>query len=88
MGTILNFLLRAVLLAAGLVFAASLAVAFVLLVAAWSVRALWFKLTGRPAAPFVVRFRAAEGFRDMARRRAAPIQPRRALGDVTDVEPK
>lgn len=90
MGTLLNFLLRAALLAAGLVFAAGLAVAFVLLLAVWGVRSLWSRLTGRPAAPFVVRFRPAAGFRGMARRHAAAeaVQPRRALGDVTDVEPK
>jgi hypothetical protein len=46
---------------------------------------VWARLTGRPAAPFGVRFRAADGFR-RAYRGAAP--KRRADADVTDVEPK
>jgi hypothetical protein len=80
-----GFLLRVLLFAAGLVFAASLALAFVVLLALWSARAAWARLTGRAASPFVVRFRAAQGFRQ-AYRRAAPVRSK--LGDVTDVEPK
>ena len=81
MASLFAFLLRLVLLAAGLVFAASLAVVFCVLVAFWLLRAGWASLTGKPRSPFVVRFRAAEGFR-----RGQPV--RRPLADVTDVEPK
>jgi hypothetical protein len=96
MSTLLNFLLRVLLLAAGLVFALSLAVAFVLMLALWSVRVLWGRITGRPVAPFVMRMRPGEGFAHMARRAPAPSRtPRadavpagRAVADVTDVEPK
>ena len=63
MQTVLGFVFRVAAFAAGLVFAASLVVAFVLLVVLWAVRAGWGRLTGRPMAPFAVRFRAAEGFR-------------------------
>jgi hypothetical protein len=80
-----GFLLRVLLFAAGLVFAASLAVVFLLLLALWALRAGWAVLTGRPRRPFVVRFRAAEGFQ-RTYRRAQTV--RRPLADVTDVEPK
>lgn len=99
MPLILNFLLRALLLAAGLVFAASLLVVFALLLALWSVRALWYRLTGRPVMPFVMRMGPRAAF-DEAMRRAqgqaasrtpradSAAGPRPSLADVTDVEPK
>jgi hypothetical protein len=85
MAFLFAFLLRVVLFAAGLVFAASLAVVFCVLLAVWLLRAGWASLTGRARAPFVVRFRPGEGFQ-RAYRRAQPV--RRPLADVTDVEPK
>jgi hypothetical protein len=96
MPTFMTFLLRIFLLAAGLVFAASLAVAAVLMLVAWSVRAGWAKLTGRPVPPFIVRIDPRGGFDRMYRRaqresatpRADAVRPGRAVGDVTDVEPK
>ena len=92
---IVSFLLRTVLVLAGLVFAASLLVVLVLLAALWSLRALWGRLTGRPVAPFVMRFGPRAGFDTMMRR--APPAPSRTpradaagqrAGDVTDVEPR
>jgi hypothetical protein len=74
MHTILRFLLPLVLFAAGLVFAACMLALTVLLLALWGVRAAWLKLTGRPVAPFVTRFRPRKAYR-------AP-----AGGDVVDVE--
>ena len=96
MPTVLSFLLRLFLLAAGLVFGLSLAVAFVLMLALWSLRTLWGRITGRPVTPFVMRMRPGEGFAHMARRgpqptrtpRADAVPAGRAVGDVTDVEPK
>ncbi|MFO1244313.1 MAG: hypothetical protein U1E71_03910 [Ramlibacter sp.] len=90
MDTVFRFLLRLVLLAAGLVFAASLAVAMVLLAAVWSLRMLWARLTGRPVRPFVMRVDPRSGFNRMARaaRGAAAPPARRDLADVTDVVPK
>ena len=85
MASLFGFLLRVVLVAAALVFAASLAVVFVVLLGVWLLRAGWAVLTGRQRTPFVVRFRAAEGFQ-RTYRRAQPV--RRPIGDVTDVEPK
>lgn len=102
MPTLLSFLLRALLVVAGLVFAASLAVVFVLLLGAWLLRAAWCKLTGRPVMPFVMRMGPRGAFEEMMRR-AQPQQPsrtpradaadaaapvRRRIAEVTDVEPK
>jgi len=96
MSTFMTFLLRLFLVAAGLVFAASLAVGAVLMLAVWGVRAGWAKLTGRPVTPFIMRIHPRGGFDRMYRRpepagrapRAESIRPRGRVGDVTDVEAK
>jgi hypothetical protein len=93
MPTLVSFILRLVLLAAGLVFAASLAVVFVIVLTLWVLRAGWAKLTGRTVTPFVVRMHPRDGFA-MYRRTAESRTPRAdaaplgRVGDVTDVEPK
>ena len=95
---ILAFLVRFLLLAAGLVFAASLLLTGVVLFAAWLLRAGWARLTGRPVKPFIVRF-GGKSFEDLVRRagatpgsrtpRADAAQPGlHRLRDVTDVEPR
>lgn len=91
----MTFILRLFLLVAGLLFAASLAVAAVLMLALWSVRAGWAKLTGKPVVPFIVRLDPRAGF-DRMYRRAEPAASRtpkadavrrgRPASDVTDVE--
>jgi hypothetical protein len=98
MPLLLNLLLRALLLAAGVFFAVVLAGFFVLLLAAWGVRAAWARLTGRPVMPFAMKMGPGRAFEEMMRR--APASPgrtpradaaagvRRPLADVTDVEPK
>ncbi|MCE3272310.1 MAG: hypothetical protein K0S57_2707 [Ramlibacter sp.] len=78
MQTILRLFLRLVLLAAGLVFAASVLAMSVLLLALWGARVVWFRLTGRPTVPFVMRFGPREAFRRAYR---APSD-----GDVIEVE--
>lgn len=97
MQTVFRFLLRLVLLAAGLVFAASLALAVVVLLVLWGLRMLWARLTGKPVTPFVMRMDPRDGFsrmyragQGMPRREPGPPQPggRRDMGDVTDVVPK
>ena len=96
MPTFLNFLVRLFLVAAGLLLAASLAVAFVLMLGLWGVRAAWAKLTGRPVMPFIVRVDPRGGFEQMYRRAAQGSRASRASGarrsgrvsDVTDVEVK
>ena len=96
MQTVLGFLLRLFVVAAGLVFAASLAVVFAAVLAFWLLRAGWARLTGRPVSPFVMRIDPRGGFERMYRRadpsrrtpRANAAAPGRVVGDVTDVEPK
>ena len=95
----MTFLLRTLLVLAGLVVAASFLVLFVLLLAFWGLRAAWARLTGRPAQPFVVRFGPRRGFEEFVRRAqpAASRTPRAdaaggpvrgRLADVTDIEPR
>lgn len=96
MPTFMTLILRIFLLVAGLVFAASLAAAAVLMLGVWGVRAGWAKLTGKPVTPFIFRLDPRGGFERMARRggppgatpRADSVRPGRAAADVTDVEPK
>ena len=98
MPTFLSFLLRVFLLAGGLLFAASLAVAFVLMAAVWGVRSAWARLTGRPVMPFTMRIDPRAGFGRVYRRpvqkqpsrtpRADAVQPGAKPGDITDVEPR
>lgn len=89
----MNFLLRILLILAGLIFAASLIIVMLVLLFFWSLRALWFKLTGRPVLPFVMRMNPRTGFEQVFKKAQQngmnPSQPpRRKLDDVTDVEPK
>ncbi len=95
MQTVFHFLVRLVLLAAGLVLAASLALMALVLLALWGVRAVWCKLTGQPINSFVVRMSPGAGFGTVFRPRRTtqdgtqPPKPGRAgMVDVTDVEPK
>jgi hypothetical protein len=86
--TLFTFLIRLLLLATGLLVAASLAVVVTLALAAWGVRYAWARLTGRAVSPFVVHIDPRSGFERMARR-GAPARPSpREIGDVTDVEAK
>lgn len=104
MQTVFSFLLRVVLVVAGLLFAASMVLVMALLLAVWGLRALWARITGRPLSPFEMRLDPRTGFRYVYRRgtygsATAPADgtpaesQRRApfghrLADVTDVEPK
>ena len=49
----MNFVLRFVLFCLGLIFAAGLAVAVLLLAAMWGLRYGWARLTGQPVSPGV-----------------------------------
>lgn len=96
MQTVLTFLLRLLIVAAGLVFAVSLAAAFAVMIGVWGLRAAWARLTGRPVVPFIIPINPQDILRQMYRRarpasptpRAAAARPRREPGDVTDVEPR
>ena len=88
----MKFVVRLLLIVAGLIFAASLMTVMLVLLLLWGVRAIWCKLTGRPLVPFAMRMNPRAGFEQVFRRAdrgavdAKP--PRRKLDDVTDVEPK
>ena len=90
MSTLFAFLVRFVLVAAGLVLAASVLVAAALGMLLWGLHAGWARLTGRPARPLPFRaFRhvrwPSQGF---GTPRRAPVRVRVPAHDVTDVEPK
>ena len=70
----MNFILRFILFCLGLVFAASLAVAVLLLAAVWGLRYGWARLTGRPVTPWVMRFDPRSGF-DRFRAAQRPAEP-------------
>jgi len=85
-----NFLVRLILFMLGLVFAASLAVAVLLLAAVWGLRYAWARLTGKPVQPWVMRFDPRSGF-DRFRSAGRPQEPTaadvvgaRARGQATD----
>ncbi len=88
----MTYLVRFFLIIAGLIFAASLMVVMLFLLALWGIRAIWCKLTGRPLVPFEMRMNPRAGFEQVFRRAdrgaADDKPPRRRLDDVTDVEPK
>jgi polyferredoxin len=77
MPTFMTFISRLFLLAAGLLFAAGLGLAAVVMLALLGVRAAWARLTGKPAMPFIIRHR-----------RANSVRQRRPAADITDVEPR
>ena len=89
----MKYLLRILLVVAGLIFAASLMLVMLILLIVWALRALWFKLTGRVVTPFVMRMNPRAGFEQVFRQaerseQASARASRRVLDDVTDVEPK
>ncbi|WP_019574965.1 hypothetical protein [Curvibacter lanceolatus] len=83
-----RLLLRLLLVAAALVLVLSLLAAMAVLALAWTLRAGWARLTGRPVTPWVRRFDLGQQFGDVLRRgQAGPGGAgRHAPADVTDVE--
>jgi hypothetical protein len=88
----MNFLLRLLLVIAGLILATSLIVVMVILLLVGSVRAFWRKLTGQPVMPFAMRMNPRAGFERVLRpgqqSESERAKPRRHQDNVTDVEPK
>lgn len=74
----MNFIFRVILLLLGLVFAASLAVAVMLLAAVWGVRYAWGRITGKPVTPWMAsmggRFNPRSGF-ERFRNAVQPAEP-------------
>jgi hypothetical protein len=97
MHAIFSFLLRLVLIAAGLLVALSLTVAGLLLLVLWLLRSAWARLTGQPVMPFVMRMDPRAGFGRVFRPNVDPragqvpsARPghRETIPDVEDVEAK
>ena len=90
MGMIFRVMVRLGLLLAGLIFLVSVLLAALLLLAVWSLRALWAKLTGQPVQPwtFQVNRQAmwSRFYRPPGSGRAPPSP--RDDPNVIDVEPK
>jgi flagellar biosynthesis protein FlhB len=87
MDIIFKFLVRALLVVVGLVFAASLIIVMLVLLVLWSLRAVWCKLTGQPINPFVMRMNPRAGFDKMYQsttRKPARVRDQ----NVVDVEAK
>ena len=70
----MNFILRVILFFMGLLLAASLAVAVLVLAAVWGLRYGWARLTGKPVTPWVMRFNPGAGF-DRFRQASRPAEP-------------
>jgi len=95
---VLNVAVRIGLLLAGLVFFISLLGAGLLLMAAWLLRALWAKLTGKPVHPWTFQvnrqaamnrfYRKSTGSRGTAVHDDVVDAEVRDVSVVTDVEPK
>lgn len=62
-----RFLVRALLVAVGLVFFLSLLAAALVLALVWGLRAVWAQLTGRPIAPWAVRIDPRAGWSSVYR---------------------
>lgn len=79
MNRLASWLLRAVVLVAGLVVFLSLLTAVLLLAALWGLRALWARITGRPVVPWVMGVDPRSAWRGAWRRQgqatAEPEQP-------------
>jgi hypothetical protein len=94
----LGLVVRVGLLLAGLVFFVSLLAAGLLVLAAWLMRALWAKLTGKPVSPwtFNINRQAAMGrfYRRSNSTRGASVPDDVVdadvcdVSEVTDIEPK
>ncbi|MEO5797790.1 MAG: hypothetical protein ABIP34_23535 [Rhodoferax sp.] len=96
--SMVRFLVRVVVLAMGLVFAASLLLVVVALAIMWGLSALWAKLTGQPMTPWVMRVnprtgwskasQAASRWQPYAKQSKGRSKADRDLADVTDVQVK
>ena len=90
---VFRWVLRVVLFAAGLVFAASLLAFVIIFAMLWGLRAVWARLTGQRVTPWVMRVNPRDGWRKIYRAgqgSGAEPTPRKrdTLNDVTDVEVK
>lgn len=76
MAGLTRWLIRAVLLVAGLVLFLSLLVAAMVLALAWGLRAVWARLTGQPVVPWRMRMDPRNGWSTVYRSSARWTAPR------------
>jgi hypothetical protein len=104
MDTVIQFLVRVVMFAAGMLLALGLLMLGLVLLALWGLRSLWARATGQAFSPFVMRMDPRTGFMRMYRRGAEAARTQRPtteggshmrasgrlhrLHEVTDVQPK
>ena len=84
MAGLTRWLIRAVLLAAGLVLFLSLFVAAMVLALAWGLRAVWARLTGRPVVPWTMRMDPRNGWNTVYRSSARWTSPRGGASTEAD----
>ena len=85
MAGLTRWLIRAVLLVAGLVLFLSLLVAALVLALAWGLRSVWARLTGRPVVPWTMRVDPRSGWSTVYRSSARWTSPRGGTAPDTDV---
>lgn len=85
MSGLTRWLIRAVLLAAGLVLFLSLLAAAMVLALAWGLRAIWARLTGRPMVPWTMRVDPRSGWNTVYRSSARWTSPRASAAPEGDV---
>ena len=84
----MRFILRVVLLVAGMVFLASLLVAALVLLALWLLRSLWARLNGRPVTPWTFKVDRQALWARFYRTPGQVPKSQRDDSDVIDVEAK
>jgi hypothetical protein len=89
---LIRLIFRSALLLLGLVFFSSLLIVTAAVLALWSARALWARLTGQPVAPPAFHFNARQRWSQFNARgdawRAGSRSTQRDQGEVIDVEPR
>ena len=84
MAGLTRWLIRAVLLAAGLVLFLSLLAAAMVLALVWGLRAVWARLTGRPIVPWRMRVDPRSGWRTVYRSSTRWTAPRGGVAPEAD----
>ncbi len=84
MSGLTRWLIRAVLLAAGLVLFLSLLAAAMVLALMWGLRAVWARLTGRPIVPWTMRVDPRSGWSTVYRSSARWTSPRAGAAPEAD----
>ena len=87
MAGLTRWLVRALLLAAGLVFFVSLLAVALVLALAWGLRTVWARLTGRPTVPWTLRVDPRSGWSTVYRSGARWTAARTHAADAPEPPP-